>query len=82
VDGEWRRWTTANGNLLRAKISDVCGWVKRSWDKVADEIIVESFKKCGITDSFVDEDVEIEEESETKRSKVEEESEIEKSELR
>ena len=52
---------TANGNLRRAKISDVCGWVKRSWDKIANEIIIELFKRCGITDSIVNEDAEIDE---------------------
>ena len=53
---EWHTWMgnggaglTDAGNLRRAKISDVCGWVKRSWDNVAKEIIIESFEKCGIS---------------------------------
>ncbi|CAI2173707.1 8417_t:CDS:2 [Funneliformis geosporum] len=41
----------------------------------------QSFKRCSITDKLVEEDAEIEEESETKRSEIDEESEIEKSEL-
>ena len=41
--------TTAAGNLRRAKISDVCGWVKRSWDAISDQIIFNSFKKCAIS---------------------------------
>jgi hypothetical protein len=40
---------TAGGNLKRARISDVCGWVKRSWDAISDQIIFNSFKKCAIS---------------------------------
>jgi len=82
---EWHLWmasggagNTANGNLRRAKISDVCGWVKRSWEKISDEIIIESFKKCCITDSPVNSDVDGEEsEIETDRSEIDEETELE-----
>lgn len=86
---EWHLWMasggagqTANGNLRRAKISDVCGWVKRSWDKISDDIIIESFRKCGITDSLVNpnedgEESEINEESESDEElEIIEESEI------
>src|SRR4051794_23471706 len=59
---EWHIWMsnggageTAKGNLRRAKISDVCGWVKRSWEGVSNEIIIESFKKCGISNALDDE---------------------------
>jgi len=40
---------TAAGNLKRARISDVCGWVKRSWDAISDQIVFNSFKKCAIS---------------------------------
>ena len=40
---------TAKGNLRRAKISDICGWVKRSWDAISNQIIFNSFKKCSIS---------------------------------
>jgi hypothetical protein len=40
---------TAGENLKRARISDVCGWVKRSWDAISDQIIFNSFKKCAIS---------------------------------
>ncbi len=40
---------TAAGNLKRAKISDVCGWVKRLWDTISDQIIFNFFKKCAIS---------------------------------
>ena len=53
---EWHEWMskdgaglTAGGNLKRARISDVCGWVKCSWDAISDQIIFNSFKKCAIS---------------------------------
>jgi DDE superfamily endonuclease len=56
---EWHLWMasggageTAAGNLRRARISEVCGWVKRAWDNISDEIIIQSFKKCGISNSL------------------------------
>lgn len=40
---EWHEWmckggsgVTEGGNLKKARISDVCGWVKRSWDAISD----------------------------------------------
>jgi hypothetical protein len=56
---EWHFWMsnggagyTEAGNLRRAKISDVCGWVKRAWESISDNIIVYSFKKCGISNAL------------------------------
>ncbi|GES87534.1 pogo transposable element with KRAB domain [Rhizophagus clarus] len=53
---EWHEWMsksgsgiTVVGNLKRARISDVCKWVKRSWDAVSDQIVFNSFKKCSIS---------------------------------
>jgi hypothetical protein len=53
---EWHIWMagggsgeTVSGNLRCAKISDVCLWVKRSWEAISDEIIFESFKTCNIS---------------------------------
>ena len=40
---------TEAGNLKKARISEVCGWVKRSWDAIPDQIIFNSFKKCSIS---------------------------------
>ncbi|CAG8760757.1 5339_t:CDS:1, partial [Rhizophagus irregularis] len=31
---------------------DVCAWVKRSWDGISDEIIIDSFKTCGISNAL------------------------------
>ncbi len=54
---EWHLWManggagkTAAGNLRRAKYSDVCNWVKRSWENISSEIIINSFVNCGITE--------------------------------
>lgn len=56
---EWHLWMagggagkTAAGNLKRAKYGDVCNWVKRSWDSISNEIIINSFVSCNITDSL------------------------------
>ncbi|GBC24355.2 pogo transposable element with KRAB domain [Rhizophagus irregularis DAOM 181602=DAOM 197198] len=56
---EWHHWMsnggagyTTSGNLRRAKISDVCKWVKRAWENISDDIIIRSFKKCGISNDL------------------------------
>ena len=56
---EWHLWMangsageTAAENLRRARLSEVCGWVKRSWDNISDEVIIKSFKKYGISNSL------------------------------
>src|SRR6266498_5148446 len=53
---EWYEWmcqgdagVTAAGNLKREKISDICEWVKHSWDAISDQIVFNSFKKCAIS---------------------------------
>lgn len=43
---------TKAGNLKRATLSDVCEWVKNSWENISNEIIIESFKTCGITNNL------------------------------
>ena len=35
--------------MKRPLISNVCEWVKNSWQWVKSETIVKSFKKCGIS---------------------------------
>src|SRR3989337_2955701 len=54
------RMTTA-GNLRHAKLSNVCGWVKRAWERILDEMIIESFKTCKISSSLDGSDDEISE---------------------
>ena len=65
---EWHLWIveggagmTIAGNLRRAKLSDVCGWVKRAWKRISDEMIIESFKTCKISSSLDGSDDEISE---------------------
>ncbi|CAG8781768.1 8686_t:CDS:2, partial [Gigaspora rosea] len=55
---KWHNWmgkggagNTAAGNLRRARIGDVCTWVKNSWEKLPNEMIVESFKTCKISNN-------------------------------
>ena len=43
---------TAGGNLQCAKLSDMCGWVKWSWEQISDEIIIDSFKNCHILNTL------------------------------
>src|ERR1043166_2826406 len=43
---------TAAENLRRAKLSKVCWWVKRSWENISNEIIIESFRKCKISNEL------------------------------
>jgi hypothetical protein len=57
---EWHLWMasdgaglTAGGNLKRAKFGDVCGWVKRSWESVSSEVIIQSFKTCDISNEII-----------------------------
>ena len=64
---EWHAWMsnggageTATGNLRRARLSDVCLWVKRSWERISDEIIIESFKKCKISTNLYESDSDLE----------------------
>ncbi|KAG2459032.1 POGK protein, partial [Polypterus senegalus] len=56
---EWNKWMAAGnhdltptGRMKRPTITQVCEWVKTSWDSVKDEIIVHSFKKCGISNAL------------------------------
>ncbi|GBC08848.1 hypothetical protein RclHR1_08420002 [Rhizophagus clarus] len=43
---------TASGNFYHARLSDICEWVKRSWDRIPDEMVIESFKTCRISTSL------------------------------
>jgi hypothetical protein len=65
---EWHIWManggagrTAAGNLKRARLSDVCNWVKRSWENISPEIIIQSFKTCGISDSLNEYNIDVKE---------------------
>ncbi|RIB14098.1 hypothetical protein C2G38_2248472 [Gigaspora rosea] len=56
---EWHIWMakggtrkTATRNLCRARISNVCTWVKHAWKAISDEIIIESFRTCKISNDL------------------------------
>ncbi|KAG8235949.1 hypothetical protein J437_LFUL016271 [Ladona fulva] len=38
--------------MKRPSISEVCEWVKKSWEDIKAEVIVKSFKKCGISNAL------------------------------
>ncbi|GES74785.1 pogo transposable element with KRAB domain [Rhizophagus clarus] len=63
---EWHIWMagggvrmTASGNFHRVRLSDVCEWVKHSWDRIPDEMVIKSFKTCRISTSLDGSDDEI-----------------------
>ena len=56
---EWNKWMAAGnhdltptGRMKRPTITQVCEWVKTSWHSVKEEIVVQSFKKCGISNAL------------------------------
>ena len=55
---------TTVGNLCHAKLSDVCSWVTHFWEYIQNEIIIESFKSCGILTNL-DSDLEITDEEDS-----------------
>ena len=59
MDEEWTKWieapthhATPTGRVKRPSISNVCEWVKNSWQWVKSETIVKSFKRCGISSAL------------------------------
>jgi len=64
---EWHLWIansdagkTAAGNLRRAKYSDVCNWIKRLWENISSETIINSFVNCSITELLDSDNEELE----------------------
>ena len=56
---EWAKWTeapthhvTPAGRVKWPLTSNVCEWVKNSWQRVKSETIVKSLKKCGISNAL------------------------------
>ncbi|CAG8857548.1 7560_t:CDS:1, partial [Gigaspora margarita] len=52
----WHRWMsngsnslTEKGNLKRTNLNTVCRWVLNAWEDISEDIIIRSFKKCGIS---------------------------------
>ena len=51
-DDETQYRITPKGALKRPTIKQVCQWIKQSWSRVREDIIVKSFKKCGISNAL------------------------------
>jgi len=56
---EWAKWIeapthhiTPAGRVKQPSISNVCEWVRNSWQRVESETIVKSLKKCGISNAL------------------------------
>ena len=56
---EWAKWieapthhVTLAGRVKWPLISNVCEWVKNSWQRVKSDTIVKSLKKCGISNTL------------------------------
>nr|XP_034973330.1 putative zinc finger protein 56 [Zootoca vivipara] len=43
---------TPTGRMKRPTITQVCEWVETSWHAVKEEIVVQSFRKCGISNAL------------------------------
>ena len=43
---------TPTGWIKEASIAQVCDWSPRSWNGVKKEVVVKSFKKCGISNAM------------------------------
>ena len=50
IDGE--KTYTAGGNMRAASLETVSRWVKDCWDDLSQEMIIYSFKKCGISNAL------------------------------
>ena len=55
----WSMWMinddhifTKGGKMKRVEIDVICSWIKCAWDDIPEEMIIKSFKKCGITNAL------------------------------
>ncbi|XP_075207983.1 uncharacterized protein LOC142312884 [Anomaloglossus baeobatrachus] len=55
---KWNSWMadnhdlTPSGPITRPTITQVCKWVKTSWQSIMSERVIRSFKKCGISNDL------------------------------
>ena len=56
---KWTQWMingektfTPAGNMRAASLTTVCEWVKDTWQNIPSEMVVRSFKKCGISNAM------------------------------
>ena len=50
INGE--KTFTSAGNMRAASLTIVCEWVKDTWQNIPSEMVVRSFKKCGISNAM------------------------------
>ena len=69
---------TKGRHQKKASIALVLKWVKQAWDEISEEMVVKSFKKCGISNALdgTEDDVLWEEEEEIEQGTVETEEEV------
>jgi len=58
---EWAKWieaptdhVTPAGRVKRSSISNVCEWVKNSWQRVKSETVVKSFKNVALAMHYME----------------------------
>ena len=51
-DGYIEKTFTPAGNMRAALLTTVCEWVKDTWQNIPSEMVVRSFKKCGISNAM------------------------------
>ena len=56
---KWNEWLaeghkslTLTGRVRKTTLSTICSWIIEAWDKIPEEMIVKSFKKCCITNAL------------------------------
>ena len=56
---EWTKWMqdaesnlTPTGKVRKPTLGEVCSWVIKAWNGVKPEVIIKSFKKCGISNAM------------------------------
>ena len=56
---KWTQWMingektfTPAGNMRAVSLTTVCEWVKDTWQNIPSEMVVRSFKKCGISNAM------------------------------
>lgn len=56
---KWRQWMavgnfdlTKDGNIKKPGYNVICNWILEAWDSIPKEMVIKSFKKCGISNSM------------------------------
>lgn len=59
LEEEWHQWlqttehdVTPRGCLKKPTVAQVCEWVVKSWNAIKTEMVINSFKKCGLSNAL------------------------------